>query len=54
MWTDETKVELFGNGHHGTVYRKRNEALKESPYSQTWWRFKEVLGLLCCFWHLMP
>ncbi|KAI2653514.1 Transposable element Tcb1 transposase [Labeo rohita] len=29
LWTDETKVELFGKGHHGTVYRKRNEAFKE-------------------------
>ncbi len=28
LWTDETKVELFGKGHHGTVYRKRNEAFK--------------------------
>ncbi len=40
----ETKVELFGKGRHGTVYRKRNEAFKEkkhSPFSQTCWRFKE-------------
>ncbi len=29
LWTDETKVELFGKVHHGTVYRKRNEAFKE-------------------------
>ncbi len=29
LWTDETKVEIFGKGHHGTVYRKRNEAFKE-------------------------
>ncbi|KAL0204685.1 hypothetical protein M9458_002703, partial [Cirrhinus mrigala] len=29
LWTDETKVELFGKGHHGTVCRKRNEAFKE-------------------------
>ncbi|KAL0158692.1 hypothetical protein M9458_046768, partial [Cirrhinus mrigala] len=29
LWTDETKVELFGKGQHGTVYRKRNEAFKE-------------------------
>ncbi len=44
LWTDETKVELFGKGRHGTVYRKRNEAFKEkkhSPFSQTCWRFKE-------------
>ena len=24
------------------------------PYGQTWWRFTDVLGLLCCFWHWMP
>ncbi|KAG2456820.1 TC1A transposase, partial [Polypterus senegalus] len=29
LWTDETKVELFGKAHHSTVYRKRNEAYKE-------------------------
>ncbi len=29
LWTDETKVELFGKGHHGTVYRKINEPFKE-------------------------
>ncbi len=29
LWTDETKVELFGKGHHGTFYIKRNEAFKE-------------------------
>ncbi len=46
LLTDETKVELFGKGHHGTVYRKRKE---HSPYSQTWGWFKDVLGLLCCF-----
>ncbi len=29
LCTDETNVELLGKGHHGTVYKKRNEALKE-------------------------
>ncbi len=29
LWTDETKLEISGKGHHGTVYRKINEALKE-------------------------
>ena len=29
MWTDETKVELFGKAHYCTVYRKLNEAFKE-------------------------
>lgn len=29
LWTDETKVEVFGKAHHHIVYRKRNEAFKE-------------------------
>uniref|UniRef100_A0A8C5PSH6 Transposase n=1 Tax=Leptobrachium leishanense TaxID=445787 RepID=A0A8C5PSH6_9ANUR len=29
LWTDETKIELFGKAHHSTVYRKQNEAYKE-------------------------
>ncbi len=29
LWTYETNVELFGKGHHDTVYRKRSEAFKE-------------------------
>uniref|UniRef100_A0A8C5N469 Transposase n=1 Tax=Leptobrachium leishanense TaxID=445787 RepID=A0A8C5N469_9ANUR len=29
LWTDETKIELFGKAHHSTVYRKWNEAYKE-------------------------
>ncbi|KAG2461144.1 TC1A transposase, partial [Polypterus senegalus] len=29
LWTDETKVELFGKTHHSTVCRKRNEAYEE-------------------------
>src|SRR4029434_4343859 len=29
LWTDETKVELFGKAHHSTVYRKRNEHFNE-------------------------
>ena len=28
MWTDETKVELFGKAHYYIVYRKWNEAFK--------------------------
>ena len=27
---------------------------EHSPFSQTWRRFTDVLGLLCCFWHQMP
>ena len=29
LWTDETKLELFGKAHHLYVYRKQNEAFKE-------------------------
>ena len=29
LWTDETKIELFGNAHKRFVYRRRNEAYKE-------------------------
>uniref|UniRef100_A0A8C5PHJ1 Transposase n=1 Tax=Leptobrachium leishanense TaxID=445787 RepID=A0A8C5PHJ1_9ANUR len=29
LWTDETKIELFGKADHSTVYRKWNEAYKE-------------------------
>lgn len=29
LWTDETKVELFGKAHHCTVYSKQNEAFEE-------------------------
>ena len=29
LWTDETKIELFGNAHQQFVYRRRNEAYKE-------------------------
>ena len=42
MWTDETKVELFGKAHYCTLYRKQNEAFKDV---QTWWRFTDVVGV---------
>ncbi|KAG2460182.1 TCB1 transposase, partial [Polypterus senegalus] len=29
LWTNETKVELFGKTHHSTFYRKWNEACEE-------------------------
>ncbi len=33
MWTDETKVEIFGKGHHGTVYRKKKRGLQRKEQS---------------------
>ena len=29
LWTDETKLELFGKAHHLYVYGKQNEAFKD-------------------------
>ena len=49
MWTNETKVELFGKAHYCTVYRKRNEVFKKKNTVPT-----DALGLLYCFWHRMP
>ena len=36
----KTKWSLQGNYH--------------LPYSQTWRKFSDVLGLLCCLWHWVP
>ena len=44
MWTDETKVELFGKAHDCTAYRKRNEAVvvgRGGRHVCQWW---PVLG----------
>lgn len=54
LWSDETKVELFGKRHQHRVYRGKKQGLQRKehgPHSQTWRRFPDVLGLLCCLWH---
>ena len=54
LWTDETKLELFGKSHQLYVHRRKNEAYKEKntvPTCETWRRLGYVLGLLCCIWH---
>ena len=63
MWTDETKVELFGKAHYSTVYRKQNEAFKEKNTvptvkhgggSQMFWGWFAASGLdlpWLCAWH---
>ncbi|XP_077148883.1 uncharacterized protein LOC143809745 [Ranitomeya variabilis] len=52
LWSDETKVEHQGINIEFTGEKKRGIQRKEhGPYSQTWWRFPDVLGLLCCLWH---
>ncbi len=45
LWTDGTKIELFGNAHQHFVYRWCNEA---------WWRIYNAVGLLCCVWYCRP
>ena len=56
MWTDEPKYSFLVK--HITVLFTENERglqrKEHVPYGQRWWRFTDVLGLLCCFWHQMP
>uniref|UniRef100_A0AAQ5ZXB5 Transposase Tc1-like domain-containing protein n=1 Tax=Amphiprion ocellaris TaxID=80972 RepID=A0AAQ5ZXB5_AMPOC len=51
LWTDETKLELFGKAHQLYVHRCKNEAYQEKNSVPTWRRLCYVLGLLCCIWH---
>ncbi len=43
------KLELFGKGHHGTVYRKRNEAFKEKNTVKHGGGSKMFLGCFAAF-----
>uniref|UniRef100_A0AAZ3QFW9 Transposase Tc1-like domain-containing protein n=1 Tax=Oncorhynchus tshawytscha TaxID=74940 RepID=A0AAZ3QFW9_ONCTS len=43
LWSDETKIELFGNNAKRYVWRKSNTA---HPHCQTWWWQHHGLGLL--------
>ena len=53
MWTQETKVELFGKAHYCTVHRKWNEAFKEKNMvkhgggSQMFWGYFAASGTRC-------
>ena len=56
MWTDETKLELFGKAHYCTAYRKVNEAfirsnptVKHGGGSQMFWGCFAASGK--CAWH---
>ena len=46
LWTDETKLELFGKSHQLYVHRRKNEAYKEKNIVPT---VKHGVGLVM-FW----
>ena len=57
LWTDETKIELFGNAHQQFVTRRRNEAYKEKntlPTVKHGGGSIILWGLLCCIWYWSP
>ena len=37
-----------------TENKMKSSKKEHLPYSQTWRRFSDVLGLLCCLWHWVP
>ncbi len=52
LWTDETKVELFGKARHSTVYRKQKEAytvptVKHGGGSRMFWGCFAASGTGC-------
>lgn len=52
LWTEE-----FWKRTPCLCLQRKTQGLKSkevSPYSQTRWRFKDVLMVLCCFWPWMP
>uniref|UniRef100_A0A8C5WFT6 Transposase n=1 Tax=Leptobrachium leishanense TaxID=445787 RepID=A0A8C5WFT6_9ANUR len=48
LWTDETKIELFGKNTQHYVWRKKGTAHQHHPHCKTWRREHHGLGLLCC------
>ena len=56
LWTDETKLELFGKAHHLCLQKTKLSLQRKEhlPYIQTWRRFSDVLWLLWCLWHEVP
>jgi hypothetical protein len=50
LWSDETKIELFGHIDHCYVWRKKGEACKLKntiPTVKHGWQH-HVVGVLCC------
>ena len=48
LWTDETKVVLFGRNTQQYVWRKKGTAHQPQPNCKVWWRERRGFGLLCC------
>lgn len=48
LWTDETKIELFGQNKRRYAWRQKNTARKKTLASvkcKMWWRFHHAVGL---------
>ena len=56
LWTDETKLELFGRSHQSYIYRRKNEAFKEKNNMPIMKHGggSDILGLSCCLRHRVP
>ncbi len=53
LWSDETKINVFGTDGFKTVWRRKGEEYKEKcmmPYSETWWWQCPYVGLHECCW----
>lgn len=48
MWSDETKIELFGKNSTRHVWRKKNAELHHHTYCEAWGRKPHALGLFFC------
>ncbi len=50
LWTDATKVDIFGRFVSRYIWHKPTHFIKRTSYnSQTWWWWCDGLGLLCSF-----
>ncbi|CDQ98505.1 unnamed protein product [Oncorhynchus mykiss] len=47
LWSDETKIGLFGHNDHHYVWRKKGEACKPKNREAQWWQH-HVVGEICC------
>ncbi len=53
LWSDETKINVFGTDGFKTVWRRKGEEYKEKctgAYSETWWWQCPYVGLHECCW----
>ncbi len=53
LWSDETKINVFGTDGFKTVWRRKGEEYKDKmhgAYSETWWWQCPYVGLHECCW----